>query len=129
MDLLLLLFGSPCSADQFAIFNCQDINCKISEVVFCVAFYCCLFVLDSPEFDDRSMTPCRLTPPNTTMEQTLCRAGYEECKLMPGICMETCGGVIAGDGSCVEMIFFGVQERTPSFVNNVSAEKHVGGKR
>lgn len=32
---------------------------------------------------------------------------------MPGICMETCGGVAARDGSCVETNFFiGVQERT-----------------
>lgn len=25
---------------------------------------------------------------------------------MPGICMETCGGVAARDGSCVEMNFY-----------------------
>ena len=39
------------------------------------------------------MVPARLTPPNTTLEQTLCRAGYEVCQRMPGICMESCSGL------------------------------------
>lgn len=34
----------------------------------------------------------RLTPPNTTLEQTLCLAGYELCQQMPGICIESCAG-------------------------------------
>ncbi|CAJ1363241.1 unnamed protein product, partial [Effrenium voratum] len=44
--------------------------------------------------------PARLTPPNTTLEQSVCRTGYEECGAMPGVCMEVCPGNLLRQADC-----------------------------
>ncbi|CAK9055350.1 unnamed protein product [Durusdinium trenchii] len=55
-------------------------------------------------YEQRDGSACharpRLTPPNTTLEQTQCRAGYEQCHQMPGICMEECTGNLLRQEDC-----------------------------